>query len=71
LDKGLIAGAGLDVLAGEPPAPDHPLVNHDKVIVTPHTAGVTEQSFNALGRAVAQNIERLKRGEPLQNVANM
>jgi len=71
LDKGLIAGAGLDVLAGEPPAPDHPLVNHEKVILTPHTAGVTEQSFNALGLAVAQNIERLKRGEPLQNVANL
>jgi phosphoglycerate dehydrogenase-like enzyme len=71
LDKGLVAGAGLDVLASEPPSLDHPLVNHEKVIVTPHTAGVTEQSFNALGRAVAQNIERLKTGEPLQNVANL
>lgn len=68
LDKGLIAGAGLDVLNQEPPDPNHPLAHHDKVIVTPHTAGVTEQSFKALGMAVAENIERLKRGQPLKNV---
>ncbi len=69
LDDGLIAGAGLDVLNQEPPAVDHPLVNHPKVIVTPHTAGITRQSFDALGRAVAENIERLKKGLPLQNLA--
>jgi D-3-phosphoglycerate dehydrogenase/(S)-sulfolactate dehydrogenase len=70
LDRGLIAGAGLDVMSQEPPGPDHPLVNHERVVVTPHTAGVTEQSFTALGRAVADNVARLKRGEPLENVAN-
>ncbi len=69
LDEAQIAGAGLDVLNQEPPAVDHPLVNHEKVVVTPHTAGVTRQSFDALGRAVAENIERLKKGEPLQNLA--
>jgi len=56
------------VLNQEPPAADHPLVNHDKVVVTPHTAGITRQSFDALGRAMADNIERLKRGELLQNL---
>ncbi|MGD9138545.1 MAG: 2-hydroxyacid dehydrogenase [Desulfobacterales bacterium] len=69
LDDGLIAGAGLDVLNQEPPAADHPLVNHAKVVVTPHTAGITRQSFDALGRAVAENIDRLKKGLPLQNLA--
>jgi len=69
LDEGRIAGAGLDVLNQEPPAADHPLVNHAKAVVTPHTAGITRQSFDALGRAVADNVERLKRGEPLQNLA--
>jgi D-3-phosphoglycerate dehydrogenase / 2-oxoglutarate reductase len=57
-------------MSQEPPGPDHPLVNHERVVVTPHTAGVTEQSFTALGRAVADNVARLKRGEPLENVAN-
>jgi D-3-phosphoglycerate dehydrogenase len=67
LDKGLIAGAGLDVLVQEPPGPYHPLVRHDKVVMTPHTAGVTDQSFSALGRAVADNVERLRRGEAVRN----
>jgi phosphoglycerate dehydrogenase-like enzyme len=71
LNRGIIAGAGLDVLSQEPPGPDHPLVTHERVVMTPHTAGVTEQSFTALGRAVADNIARLKRGEPLENVANL
>ena len=30
---------------------------------------VTRQSFDALGRAVADNVERLKKGETLQNLA--
>jgi phosphoglycerate dehydrogenase-like enzyme len=69
LNKEHIAGAGLDVLIQEPPGADHPLVNHEKVIVTPHTAGVTKQSFDSLGRAVAENIERLKNGEALKYTA--
>ncbi len=69
IDGGLIAGAGLDVLNQEPPAPGHPLVNHPQVVVTPHTAGVTEQSFDALGRAVAENINRLRRGDVVLNQA--
>jgi phosphoglycerate dehydrogenase-like enzyme len=71
LNEGQIAGAALDVLNQEPPATDHPLVNHEKVVVTPHTAGSTRQSFDALGRAVADNVERLKKGEPLQNLATI
>ena len=70
LNEGQIAGAGLDVLNQEPPGLDHPLVNHEKVIVTPHTAGITRQSFDALGQAVAGNVERLKKGKPLLNLAS-
>ena len=68
LDEGIIAGAGLDVLLSEPPGSNHPLVNHDRVIITPHTAGITEQSLNAVGRAVADNIERIKVGRALKNL---
>ena len=69
LNEGLIAGAGLDVLLSEPPGSDHPLVNHDRVIITPHTAGITEQSISAVGRSVADNIERIKTGRSLKNLA--
>jgi phosphoglycerate dehydrogenase-like enzyme len=70
LDSGHLGGAGLDVFASEPPGPDHPLVNHPLVVATPHIAGVTEQSFQAIGRQLAANIERLRRGEPLRFRAN-
>lgn len=71
IDNGEIAGAGLDVLNSEPPDPDSTLLNHPKVVITPHTAGVTEQSFSALGSAVAENIKRLKAGQPLKNLAEV
>jgi len=67
VSEGSIAGAGLDVLSIEPPTPEHPLINHDRIVITPHTAGVTEQSFSALGHAVADNIARLKEGKQLKN----
>ena len=67
VSEGSIAGAGLDVLSTEPPSPEHPLLNHDRVVITPHTAGVTEQSFRALGHAVADNIATLKQGKRIKN----
>ncbi len=43
LAAGMLAGAGLDVWAKEPPEPDHPLLRFDNVLVSPHTAGVTHE----------------------------
>jgi D-3-phosphoglycerate dehydrogenase len=38
-----IAGAGLDVWDKEPPPPEHPLLQFDNVLASPHTAGVTRK----------------------------
>src|SRR3981189_2385147 len=39
-----IAGAGLDVWAKEPPPADHPLLEFNNVLASPHTAGVTREA---------------------------
>ena len=55
LEKGFIAGAGLDVLAKEPPAIDNPLLRMDNVILTPHIAGLTKDSVTQLAVGAALN----------------
>ncbi|MGF6309616.1 D-3-phosphoglycerate dehydrogenase [Bradyrhizobium sp. i1.8.4] len=51
-----IAGAGLDVWAKEPPPPDHPLLQFDNVLASPHTAGVTREARVNMGRIAAEQI---------------
>ncbi len=56
LEEGQVAGAGLDVLDPEPPPPDHPLLQHPRVVLTPHIAA---QTTEAQRRAALQAAEKL------------
>jgi D-3-phosphoglycerate dehydrogenase len=51
-----IAGAGLDVWDKEPPPPDHPLLQFDNVLASPHTAGVTHEARKNMGKIAAEQI---------------
>jgi phosphoglycerate dehydrogenase-like enzyme len=62
LRDGAIAAAGLDVFADEPLGRDHPLLAMEQVLATPHVAGVTVQSYEGIGRLVAENVRRVQAG---------
>lgn len=51
-----IAGAGIDVFDKEPPPADHPLLQFDNVIVSPHTAGVTHEARRNMGKIAAEQL---------------
>ncbi|MDB4868297.1 MAG: C-terminal binding protein [Cohnella sp.] len=46
--EGHLAGAGLDVLAVEPPGPDHPLKSMEEVLITPHSSYISVESVKEL-----------------------
>ena len=56
LTKKQIAGAGLDVWEDEPPPVDHPLLQFDNVLVSPHTAGITRQSRHNIAKIAAEQM---------------
>ena len=59
-----IAGAGLDVYAKEPHAPDA-LTRFPNVVLTPHTGGHTLESHMAMQDCVIANLESFFAGKPL------
>jgi D-3-phosphoglycerate dehydrogenase / 2-oxoglutarate reductase len=71
LTSGALAGAGLDVFDREPPSSDNPLLRLPQVILAPHMAGVTKESFDRMAVAVATNLLDLLDGRPnLEHVVN-
>ena len=69
LNSGRIAGAGLDVLSSEPPAPDNPLLRAKNCIVTPHIAWATKEARTRLLEAAVANLRAFLDGHPV-NVVN-
>ena len=63
LREGWIAGAALDVFEQEPLPPDHPLINMENVVLTPHIAGYTWESIREAALLAAHHlVEFLEKG---------
>lgn len=69
LTQGTIAGAALDVLATEPPPPDHPLCRLPNCLVTPHMAWMGARARRRLLDITAENVRAFLEGRPV-NVVN-
>lgn len=69
LREGRIAGAGLDVFWSEPFDPNDEIFQYN-VLATPHIGGATDVSLQGIAKRVAENINRLRRGEMPLNCVN-
>jgi D-3-phosphoglycerate dehydrogenase len=63
LKSGVIRGAAVDVLNAEPPAKDNPLFSLSNLLVTPHSAALTQESMDRMGLHAAMGIHAALSGE--------
>jgi D-3-phosphoglycerate dehydrogenase len=70
LREGWIAGAGLDVMEVEPPAPDNPLLGMRNVLWTPHTAGYSVEAQADNAAQTTDEVLRVLSGEPPRALVN-
>ena len=56
LRQGLIGGAALDVFTREPAPPDHPLLQFENVLATPHSAWYSDQAYRLLQENTARAV---------------
>jgi len=71
LRQGRLGGAGVDVLSGEPPTDDNPLLQNDipRLILTPHIAWASREARQRLVDNVVENVAAWQRGEERNRVA--
>jgi len=70
LERGVIAGAGLDAFIQEPLPSDHPLWRTPNTLITPHTASFAGDYWAPVVDLFLENLARFKRSEPLLNMVN-
>lgn len=67
LDDGLVSRASLDTIDIEPAPEGHPLYNHPKVRLSPHTAVFTPEAPDRQLEKFLRNMARYASGQPLED----
>lgn len=70
LRTGRIAGAALDVFEREPLPADSPLWSAENLLITPHTAGLTDKLWHRHYELFSDNLRRYVAREPLRFVVD-
>jgi D-3-phosphoglycerate dehydrogenase len=70
IQSGHVAGAALDVLEKEPPPADHPLLQMEQVICTPHLGAQTGEAQVNVAIAIAQQVAEFLTKGTIQNAVN-
>jgi len=70
LHSGRIAGAALDVFEQEPLPPDSPLWSVENLLITPHTAGLSEKLWTRHYELFSENLRRYLDHQPLRFVVD-
>ncbi len=69
LNRGVISGAGIDVVSTEPMRADNPLLDARNCIMTPHIAWAGRRARKRLLEITAQNVRSFIEGSPVNRVA--
>ncbi|ABZ83785.1 glyoxylate reductase [Heliomicrobium modesticaldum Ice1] len=70
LQQGVIGGAGLDVFAEEPVAPEEALLELPNVVVSPHIGSATVEARTRMGLMAVENIQAVLEGRRPPNLVN-
>jgi len=68
LERGAIAGAGIDVYDSEPLPADHPLRSAPRTVLTPHLGYVTEDTYGTFFRDAVDGVLAYLAGTPVRVV---
>jgi D-3-phosphoglycerate dehydrogenase len=71
LQSGQIGGVALDVFVEEPPPKDHPLLAHERVVVTPHLGASTKEAQDRVALEIAEQVVAYLATGAIQNAVNV